>query len=607
MKKHAKKLLALTLSLALVLGLVGTASATIGDQTKKLAYRNISVTLNGAKLDLKDATGKAVEPFIIDGTTYLPARAIAEALGLNVEWDGAKHEVKLTTASEPTTLCYADTTYGGVMGYKWDGVNYFYGIPYAQAERFHMPKAPESWHGYKTCMMQGEVAPQNKTTMEQFDFMAYSREMVENEQTCLNLNVMSTDLTGSKPVVFWIHGGGYTTGGSLEKTMYDGGNLAAFGDVVFVSVNHRLNCLGYLDLSAYGDEYKNSGNAGQADLVFALEWVKNNIANFGGDPNNVTIVGQSGGGSKVTTLMGMPSAKGLFHKAMAISGGSAKVTRTTESARAETEKVLEILGITAANIKDIETVPYTELYAACSEAKVSYGPVVDGDYYPTGTYEMSKDIPFMCGNVLGEFSTNIGNIIFSGAGGKEAVESNVFSNIPESAVLERLTAKFDGNADLAAQTIAAFKTAYPGHNVAEVLYINNRAAGMSSYPLAEAMASYGGTVYQYVQARSYPMFGGVVPIHTASDIPMWFHNDEMIPAWTAGDEATFAKLSDEMAGALCAFARTGSPNQDDLTWTPWTADKDNMMVFDAESGMREHHEDELFKLLSQMKPSGFPF
>lgn len=128
--------------------------------------------------------------------------------------------------SQATELTFADTTNGSVMGYKWKGVNYFYGIPYAKAQRFHMPEAPDKWEGYKTCMMQGEVAPQNKTTMEKFDFMAYSREMVENEDTCLNLNVFAKnmDSTALKPVVFWIHGGGYTTGGSLEKTVYDGGN-----------------------------------------------------------------------------------------------------------------------------------------------------------------------------------------------------------------------------------------------------------------------------------------------------------------------------------------------------------------------------------------------
>lgn len=603
MKRQLKQALAGTLTLTMMLGASGGALAA---QVQGTQDPGVSVTVDGKPVDLKDVNGNPVEPVIIDGTTYLPVRAVSEANGLNVDWDGESREVKLTTNSDSITeLCFADTTNGGVMGYKWQGVNYFYGIPYAKAQRFHMPEAPDAWTGYKTCMMQGEVAPQNRTTMEVFDFMAYSRETVENENTCLNLNVMTTDTTGSKPVIFWIHGGGYTTGGSLEKTVYDGGNIADFGDVVFVSVNHRLNCLGYLDLSAYGEEYKNSGNAGMADLVFALEWVRDNVANFGGDPNNVTIVGQSGGGSKVTTLMGMPSAQGLFHKAMAISGGSAKVTRTTESAQAETAKVLELLGVTAENVKELETMDYVKLYNACNEAGVSYGPVVDGDYYPTGTYELSKDIPFVCGNVLGEFSTNVGNIIFSGAGGKEAVESNVLTNISEEQVIAQLTQKCEGDAERAANIVAAYKEAYPGHNVAEVLYINNRTAGMSSYALAEAMESYGGTVYQYIQARSYPFFGGIVPIHTAGDIPLWFHNDDMIPAWTAGEEDVFAKLSDEMAGALCALAKTGSPNQDSLTWEPWTTESDGMMVFDSESGMRYHHEDKLFELMPA--GGGFPF
>ena len=596
-----KKILACGLASVLALSLVGTALA---DSFQVSTDPTVSVTLNGKQVELKDANGKTVEPILVDGTTYLPVRAVAEALGLEVKWlGGSDREVQLTSGAEaaPTALAYGKTATGDVLGYTIDGVSYFYGIPYAKAERFHMPEAADPWTNLKPCMMHGEVAPQNKTTMEMFDSFTYSEEMVENEQTMLNLNIMTANLNGAakKPVVVWLHGGGMTTGGSMEKTFYDGGNLAGYGDVVFVSLNHRLNALGFLDLSAYGDEYKYSGNVGMADIVFALEWVRDNIANFGGDPSNVTIVGQSGGGTKVTTLMGMPAAQGLFHKAMAISGGSAEVTRTTESARAETEKVLEILGIRKENIKDLETIDYVTLYNACAQAEVSYGPVVDGDYYPTGTYEMSKDIPFVCGNVLGEFSTNFGNLIIPFlTANRGAVESALLPNITEEDALARLTAQYEGNAEKAAAVVAAFKEAYPGHAIGEVLFINNRGAGMSAQPLAEAMERYGGTVYQYIQACPYPMFGGIVPIHTAGDVPLWFHNVEMIPGWVNGEEAVFNRLADQMATALCNFAKTGSPGASGLKWEPWSAEGDAIMVFDQTSGMRYHHEDTLFEAMN---------
>ncbi len=499
-----------------------------------------------------------------------------------------------------TTRTYATTTNGNVMGYCENGVDSFYGIPYAKATRFHMPEAPDAWEGYKTCLMQGEVCPQNKTTMETFDFMAYSTEMVENEETMLNLNVWTTNLDNKdgelKPVIFWIHGGGYTTGGSLEKTLYDGANFAKNEDVVFISANHRLNVLGYFDLSAYGEEYANSGNLGIADLVFALEWVRDNAEYFGGDPNNVTIIGQSGGGSKVTTLMSTPAAQGLFHKAVVWSGGSVAVKQTTEDTQAKAAEVLDILGITEENIKDIETIDYTTLYAAYNEAGYSAGPTIDGDYIPTGTYEMSKDIPLLASNVLGEFTTNIGNQIFATAT-KELIESNDLSMMTEESVLASLTEKY-GDADVAAQIIDAFKEAYPGHNVGEVLYINNRETGMSVMGLCEAMESYGGTVYTSIQAASYPFFGGIVPIHTAGDVPLWFSNVSKIPAWVSGETAKFEALSKQMSDALAAFARTGTPSTEELTWEPWTSETDAIMVFDNTNGvtssMRYHHEDALF-------------
>ena len=217
-----------------------------------------------------------------------------------------------------TTFEFADTTGGRIRGYRYNGVYTFMGIPYAQADRFEEPQ-DTSWEGTLDCATPGPISPQYTAYQNGgniTDFSEYAGTDQFEDENCQNLNVwtMSLDTEAKKPVIVWFHGGGYSSGSSIEGATYDGHNLAEYGDIVFVSVNARLNCLGYLDLSAYGEEYKNSGNLGMMDNVKALEWVNKNIANFGGDPENVTILGQSGGGGKVMTLMGIPSAQGLFQR-----------------------------------------------------------------------------------------------------------------------------------------------------------------------------------------------------------------------------------------------------------------------------------------------------
>lgn len=505
-----------------------------------------------------------------------------------------------STTSKVTTAVFAKISTGTIMGYNENGVTSFLGIPYATAKRFEMPVRVTKWAGVRTCWMYGEVAPQGKTTMNKFDTMDYSNEMVENEDTCLNLNVQTPNMKPKTklPVIVWLHGGGFSSGASNEATFYNGANLAGYGNVVFVSVNHRLNVLGFMDLSAYGEKYKYSGNAGMADIVSALEWVKENISKFGGDPENVTIIGQSGGGSKVTTLMGMPSAKGLFDKAVAMSGGTVKTTRTQEQAKADTKKLLDTLGYTENDIDKLVSLPYDELYAAYVKSGITgIGPVVDGDYYTDGTYAMSKDIPFMCGNVAGEFSTNYTGLIL---GVQSQTSWNDFTlTLSDEKVKAKYVAKYGDKADA---VIAAYQKAYPGHKIVDGLYLNNRYNGMfagTGLALANAMDSYGGKVYNYVQAYDFPMFGGVVPVHTMGDLPFIFHNVDKIPSWVAGDETAAWKVSDEMATALCNFASTGYPSQKGLKWANYTAKKAATMVFDRTSEVRYNYDYELFKLMSE--------
>ncbi|MCF0229500.1 MAG: carboxylesterase/lipase family protein, partial [Parasporobacterium sp.] len=271
--------------------------------------------------------------------------------------------------TEPVTAKFVTTTGGEVMGYRYDGVDTFFAIPYGTAERFQ-PATPASWEGIYCANVVGEASPMSASPSDKsrdlFNCFPYNMLEPESEEKCMNLNVWSASVEeGSRPVIVWFHGGGLTGGSATQFRFYMGESMAKERDVVFVSVNGRLNCLGFMDLSAYGEEYKYSGNVGIMDLQLALEWVRDNIASFGGDPSNVTIIGQSGGGTKVTSLMSAPSAKGLFHKAAALSGGTVNVTRTTEEAQADTANVVALLGIEEDKVVEtLTTMPYDELYTA---------------------------------------------------------------------------------------------------------------------------------------------------------------------------------------------------------------------------------------------------
>ena len=214
-----------------------------------------------------------------------------------------------------------ETKAGKVRGFRLNTTYAFHGIHYAEADRFQMPQPVKPWKGIKNALAYGYVCPLLKQDEPNMEVLVPHRYWPQDEH-CQNLNVwtQSLDPGAKKPVMVWLHGGGFSAGSAIEHVAYEGDHLSEFGDVVVVSVNHRLNILGYLDLSPFGEKYKNSANAGNADMVAALQWVHDNIAAFGGDPENVTIFGQSGGGMKVATLMNTPAADGLFQKGIIESG-----------------------------------------------------------------------------------------------------------------------------------------------------------------------------------------------------------------------------------------------------------------------------------------------
>lgn len=513
--------------------------------------------------------------------------------------EAAVEEISTEKAEEATTAVFASTTGGEVMGYRYENVDRYLGIPYATAERFQLP-VPTSWEGIRPCLNYGEVCPQNRKEKSAFNLAEAPAEMVENEDKCLNLNVWTPE-TGAeelKPVIVWLHGGGFSSGSSYELASYSGANLADYGNVVFVSINHRLNCLGFLDMSAYGEEYKYSGNAGMTDLIFALQWIQDNIEQFGGDPNNVTIDGQSGGGAKVTTLMGIPEAAGLFQKAIAQSAATDKPVRSVDQAQKETATVLEILGLGEEETYKLAEMDYEDLYHACSEAGVSYAPVIDGDLYPDGTMEISKDIPLIVGNVLGEFSSNYVRLVSGNFESEEAWSLATLKELDETEVVEMYQAVYGDSGEAIMQ---AFMEAYPDHKPVEGLFVNNHdpSARMTGDRIVEAFEECGGQAYQFLVAYSYPMFGGVTAIHTASDVPFFFRNLDTMGMYIAGDEEAAYELSDLMSTAMINFLYTGNPSLEGLEWTTHNGEEDNILIFDVNSAVKSHHDDELMRLLTE--------
>jgi para-nitrobenzyl esterase len=327
-------------------------------------------------------------------------------------------------------IAIAETGSGKVKGYLHNGTFTYKGIPYAKSERFMAPEKPTPWKNVRSSMSYGPVCPIDPTLTvnDEFEF-AFNHDLGYANENCQTLNVWTQKLHDGKkrPVMVWLHGGGFTAGSSIELPSYDGENLSKKGDVVVVSVNHRLNVLGFLDLSAYGEKYKASANAGLWDLVAALKWVKENIDQFGGDPDNVTIFGQSGGGGKVTCLMNAPVAKGLFQKAIVQSGSY--LTGFTEKSLSQkiAAALLEELHFQPSQVDSLQNISYERLNNAGKKAiaKVSaqlkaegkpvagfglgWGPVLDGDllpYQPTekAAMELANNVPLLVGSTKNEFT-----------------------------------------------------------------------------------------------------------------------------------------------------------------------------------------------------------
>lgn len=506
-----------------------------------------------------------------------------------------------------------ELTLGKAEGTLENGIYSYKGIPYAKAERFMPPESPDSWNGIRSFTAYGNVCPQAPFPVEN-DFISNQRIAVMGED-CQNLNVWTPGINDGKkrPVMVWLHGGGFQTGSAIEQRVYDGTNLSRKGDVVVVSVNHRLNILGFLDLSAYGDSYKYSGNVDTMDMVAALKWIKANISKFGGDPDNVTLFGQSGGGAKVLVLMTTPAAKGLFHKGIVQSGAveaCGMTNVTTKTGRRVAELTLEKLGIKGNDIKALQTLPYDSLMKAGNDAMTqvareensidSWGnpgllwtPIVDGDYLPMqpvvdSISPQAKDIPLLIGTAMTEWTT-MG--ILQDAGKYRSDNKNTWSEEETSAKLKERFGNRTG------QVVEAFRKAYHGRPIAEALYIDTMLR-LPALKTARLKADqHGAPVYNYMFAWDTPIEGGFAMSYHCSELAFVFDNIAMSKASEAGGKEA-QELADRMSGAWINFARYGNPNTDVLPeWPVFTRENGATMIFDKQCEVRTNFDYELLQLL----------
>jgi para-nitrobenzyl esterase len=492
-----------------------------------------------------------------------------------------------------------EVTGGRLRGFVDGKTTTFLGIPYAEAERFELPKPVKPWSGIKDAQAWGPICPiPNMTKPGVDEFVFPHRYWLQNEH-CQVLNIWTPGLSGTakRPVMFWIHGGGFTDGSSMESYAYDGKNLSEFGDVVVVSLNHRLNIIGTLDLSAYGAQYANSRYTGSADIVAALQWVHENIATFGGDPGNVTVFGQSGGGSKVSRLLHTPSAKGLLHKAITESGGGGNYADLDVAKRIKTQQMitaatLENLKLTGADIDKLKAVPYVELLAAGDAALKSVGKQVGEnlvwDVYPDDRYilrdyaDWTADVPLLAGAV---FSEHIGTL-HKGTGKNDWTDKEVD---------EHLTAAYG---DKKSEVVAEFRKVFPRKKVQDVIYFAAASRAGSPAALTRKLAKARAPAYNYLFAYEYPVDGGITAFHTC-EIAFVFHNltEPHVRVATGGTPAGLA-LQDKVSRAWINFARTGNPSQPGLTWKPFTPADPQAMLFDVVSECRNLGDTKLVAMLA---------
>jgi para-nitrobenzyl esterase len=493
-----------------------------------------------------------------------------------------------------------DTASGKLRGKNVDGVHEFLGVPYGAptggANRFMPPQKPESWSGVRDALQYGPIAPQRNPKASPATvaasiygkgkpFSIFMIPDVPDREDCLVLDVYTPGAgDGAKrPVMVWLHGGGFAQG-AASSAVYNGANLAKRGDVVVVGVNHRLNAFGYTYLGDLGGaEFAESGNVGMLDIVQALQWIHENIAGFGGDPNSVMIFGESGGGAKVSTLMAMPSAKGLFHRAAIQSGPGIKAVERGDATKVA-ELFLKELGLNRNQLRDLQNLPIERIKAAyfavtarspigTPGARRNFSPVVDGKaltrhpFHPDAP-AISADVPV----IVGYNKTEATFFLASDPTAPKMTDENL---------QKRVKALFGDNSQ---RVIDLYRRNHPELSPYEVFVLisTDNTMGVNSIKLAERKSDLRkAPAYLYTFNWETPVAGLKSP-HTL-EIPFVFYNIAIAKP-LVGDSPQAAALADKVCDAWVSFARTGNPNTGALPkWPAYSQADRSTMLFDNES------------------------
>jgi len=515
-------------------------------------------------------------------TVTLGGMSFSSCISASVDGKSNKPSNKEQILEVSENGAIVETKYGKLRGYRRNGIYTYKGIPYGASttgkSRFMAPKEPEPWNGVRNALVWGNAAPAEAGLGDpfepNFDHMqsdfTFSWGHKRFGEDCLSVNVWTPEINDNikRPVLVWFHGGGFAGGSSHELDAYIGENLSRIGDVVVVTVNHRLNLFGFLNLGVIGGEkYKDSATAGMQDCVAALKWVNENISNFGGDPGNVTIFGQSGGGAKVSILMAMPAAKGLFHKAMTISGAALRVS--SYDAQAETaSKLLKAVGISPSQVDKLQDIPWRDLMQLTRTDRAighfAYSPCLDNLHIPQHPFDpagpaISAGIPMIIGSCTGEQSHS---------GNDPSLEDITFEELKEKLRNEKGVGGFFGMPDFGNrvdEVIDAYAKVFPQKKPVAIWSL----LGGRNRQLEQVLkqTENGGAVYNYWFDWATPLFDGRPRAYHNSDLAFWFNNTDIMETITGGG-ARPQRLAEKMSLALVNFARTGDPNHKEIPFWP---------------------------------------
>jgi para-nitrobenzyl esterase len=501
----------------------------------------------------------------------------------------------MTTARSAPGSPVGETAYGKLRGRTEDGVHVFRGVPYGAdtsgKNRFMPPQKPAPWKDLRDAGTWGHVAPQPLPSGN-YDYtraVQWANQPGGTGEDCLVLNIFTPALKdgGKRAVMFSIHGGGFTTGTS-HNPVFDGKALVKMGNVVVVTINHRLGALGYLHLGEMAPEFAQSGVVGMMDIVAALQWVHENIESFGGDPGKVMIFGQSGGGSKVCHLMAMPSAKGLFHRA-AIQSGAAIRSGSRENAARTAEKLLSQLALPKSRFRELQDAPFAMIVGAQVASGGQFGPTVDGTVVPRDPFDpdapaVSADVPMIGGSNLQDSALNRTNFDLTEAAAKEQLRSSM------------------GNA--ADRVWEAYRVSEPKATPTQVIdrITSDRGVRANTRTVIERKSALGKAPgFLYLLRWPAPFLNGRYGSVHGTDVPLIFHNPDLWPLTAGARDGRL--MADRMAGAFLAFAKTGNPSTPELPWPAYESKSKPTMVFDSESGAKNDPDREL---LAVLPPAGGP-